>query len=78
MTQKGGGGLSFGIQVDKKNGRVGGSDLTKGRTLRMLAFVLVLDFCFTGNHGIVWIHINIALSRSDLEDGIWLPKWQGN
>ena len=66
--------------MDRKNGGGGGggeSDLRKGRMLRILAFVLVLDFCFTGNHGIIWTHVNIALSRSDLEDGIWLPKWQG-
>ena len=30
------------------------------------------------SHTIVWTHENKAQTMSILEDGLWLPKWQGN
>ena len=55
------------------------SPLEQSHTLTYM-YVCMLKVRSTGNHRatIVWSHENAEHSRSTLEDGTWLPKWQGN
>ena len=46
--------------------------------LHALTYVHMLKITSTGNHTTVWTHKNTANNRSTPEDGMWLPKWQGN
>ena len=46
--------------------------------MHALTSVCMLKIPSTGSHTIVWTCENTAHTRSTLEDGIWLPLWQGN
>ena len=43
-----------------------------------LTALCMLKIPSLGSHTIVWSHINTAHTGSTPEDGMWLPKWQGN
>ena len=46
--------------------------------MHALTSVCILKIPSTGCHTIIWTCENTAHTRSTLEDGIWLPMWQGN